>query len=121
YSINANLDLLTLLNSNHTVIQAGEKVLFYSIGQNIFTVNILHKSIFTDTPVYSIYNFDSRIWAGTDGQIFELHLDKIIDSLKLPLDIPDLPISAIYVLENEIIAGTLGEGLFIIDRNSKII
>lgn len=89
---------------------------------SLYGIDLTVKSIETNDKVYSIYSENNTsLWIGTNNYVHQYNEDTLTLTLKIPSKLPQVIVSSILVINDLIFAGTMGDGLFILNKEGKLI
>lgn len=89
---------------------------------SLYGVDLTIKSVETNDKVYSIYSENNTdLWIGTNNYVHHYNEDKLKLSLKIPSKLPQVIVSSLLVINDLIFAGTMGDGLFILNKEGRLI
>jgi ligand-binding sensor domain-containing protein len=123
YELKADLSIERLISGNYTAIYALSNQLLLAGENVVHSLDVTQEKIDLVDNCYSIYaENDNSLWVGGQGVVYLIEND----SLKKTIDLPGigndvLSVSAIYVSDQYIFAGTMGEGLFVLNKSGDLI
>lgn len=122
FEITNDLKLNLIQKGTFSSILALSNQLFLSQNNKLIEIDITQTIIKNISNCYSLYaQNDTTIWVGSKGEIILLKNNQIEKKIKLLETINPTNISAIYVHNDIIYAGTMGQGLFIYSTEGKLL
>lgn len=121
YYLNKELKPHEFCSGSYQTILALPNVLMLAEGGDLIFYDINGTEILTGSPVYSLFaENDEELWIGSEGEIQYWQRDSLALRIRIPTSIPKISVSALHVSHDMIIAGTLGDGLFIFNRTGRL-
>lgn len=120
YKLNSNLtfDLVEMGRYHH--ILTHKNVLFLVQGNKLYRKDITQEIYSEGLSNLSLYaENDSILWSGQKGRIVCLKNGLPVKTVTLKSNLRDVFVSSLLVDNKNIIAGTLGDGLYVFDKEGK--
>lgn len=111
-------DLVETVKYNH--ILNHKNVLFLVQGNKLYKRDIIQEIHSEGYSNFSLFaENDSILWSGQEGRIVCLKNGETVKTIQLNSNLEDAFVSALLVNNKNIIAGTLGDGLFVFDKEGN--
>lgn len=123
YQLNSDLSIDQLISGNFSAIYALSNQLLLAGENAVYSLDVTQEKIDVDGICYSLYAEDNQtLWAGGQGVIYQIENDSVKQAIDLPgVGNEVLSVSAIYVSDQYIFAGTMGEGLFVLSKTGELV
>lgn len=123
YRIKEDLELEKVIEGEFSALCVLKNQLLLAAHSSILSLDISQKKIPLDENAFSIYAVDDEnFWVGGSGKIYHYLNGEMLKRIDIPLSInSSLSVSALYVSDKFIFAGTMGEGLLLFDHNGKLL
>lgn len=122
YSLDSSFQIVKLSEGHFENILALSNNLLLTQKEKLLAFDITTEIIHTDQKIFSIYSEnDSILWAGSINRIYKFLGNTMVSEFIIPSSVPKVYASALLVLGNHVFIGTMGDGLFILNKSGKLI
>lgn len=122
YLIHQDLSLTKLAEGSFNDLLFENQNIYLARGRDLLNIDMVERERISSLHNLSLFaENDSSLWVGSKGEIRHYIYDSLSLTAKIPTKVHDIFVSAIYVLDNRILVGTMGDGLFILDKRGKIL
>lgn len=122
YQFDSLLNIIKIIDGQFSDLLELPNTLLLSSENNLYTIDLTVKSIKTNDKVYSIYSENNTtLWIGTTNQIHKYKDDTLAFKITIPTKLPKVAVSSLLVTSDLIFAGTMGDGLFILNKKGELL
>ncbi len=120
YKLNTDMTFDLVATGKFHHIFTHNNVLFLAQGNKLYKMDILQEIHSKGYSNFSLYaENDSILWSGQKGKIVCLKNGTPVKTIILNSNLKDAIVSSLLVNKQNIIAGTLGDGLYVFDKDGK--
>lgn len=96
--------------------------LLFSRENQLYAHDLTTAAINLENKVFSVFSEnDSSLWVGSVNHVLKLRHGKPVKKLELPTFLPNVFVSALLVNNDHIFIGTMGDGLFVLNKEGKLL
>ncbi len=122
YELGKNNQIVAIAEGVYSAMIPSSNTLLLSTEDKILSYDLTSEQYISSTTNYAIYaDNDSIYWLGRNKEIIQFVNDEKEKSITIPTNKKDLFVSTIAVSDSYIFAGTMGEGLFVFNKNGTLI